>query len=90
MEKKQDPLPHFVIQEAKAHDGTKLPHQYEPEEVEEMFPIITAPERIANDEDWSPDDSSEEWISGGSRRRDQASGRSGRASAGGRADVRAR
>ena len=85
-----DPLPHFVIQEAKVHDGSKLPHQYEPEEVEEMFPIITAPERIANDEDWNPDNGGEEWTSGGSRKQDRERGRSSRASAGGRVDVSTR
>ena len=85
-----DPLPHFVIQEAKAHDCSKLPHQYEPEEVEKMFPIITAPERVANDEDWKPDDNDEEWNRGGSRRRDQEVSRSSRVSAGGRGDVKAR
>ena len=46
-----DPLPHFVIQEARAHDGSMLPQQYDREEIESMFPIITAPGGIANDED---------------------------------------
>ena len=56
-----DPLPHFAIREAKVHDGNMLPHQYEKKDIEEMFPLITAPGEIVNDQDWIPEGNDGEW-----------------------------
>ena len=49
-----DPLPNFVMAEAKAHDPNVLPHMYDQEMIEEMFPQINAPVQIANNSDWVP------------------------------------
>ena len=50
-----DPLPNYMI-EAKEHDPSILPHMYEHDVLEEMFPLIEAPVEIANDRDWIPGD----------------------------------
>ena len=81
VENGDDPLPHFVIREAKVHDGNMLPHQYEKKEIEDMFPMITAPEGIINDDDWSPGDNDGEWNDSG-RQRGQEGARSRRRQSG--------
>jgi len=50
-----DPLPNFMF-DSVAHDPSKLPHMYDYDELEEMFPLIKAPVEIANDKDWTPGD----------------------------------
>ena len=42
--------------EAKAHDPNILPHMYDHEVLEEMFPLIEVSVEIANDRDWIPGD----------------------------------
>ena len=37
----RDPLPNFML-DAKAHDPNILPHMYDHEMLEEMFPLIEA------------------------------------------------
>ena len=51
-----DPLPNFVLADAKPHDPNKLPHMYDDETIDEMFPKIEAPAQIINDEDWTQGD----------------------------------
>jgi hypothetical protein len=36
------------------HDIRILPHMYDQSEWDSLFPVIDAPPRLANDEDWSP------------------------------------
>ena len=40
--------------EVQAHDPNVLPHHYDPDEKDRMFPQINAPPPIVNDEDWVP------------------------------------
>ena len=47
-----DPLPNFVLADAKPHDPNKLPHMYDDETIDEMFPRIEAPAQNMNDDDW--------------------------------------
>ena len=49
-----DALPAFGIREAMPHDCSKLPHQYDPEDIEKLFPLIPAAPEIANNRDWIP------------------------------------
>ena len=51
-----DTLPNFVLADAKPHDPNKLPHMYDDETIDEMFPRIEAPAQIINDEDWTQGD----------------------------------
>ena len=85
-----DPLPHFVIHEAEAHDGSMLPHQYEKKNIESMFPKILAPKGIINDDDWIPEGNDEEWNETGGRGREEASTRRSRIPAEKRPGVRGR
>jgi hypothetical protein len=39
-----------------AHDPNKLPHMYDYDALQEMFPLIKTPVEIANDKDWTPGD----------------------------------
>ena len=48
-----DPLPTFVAEvEARAHDLNILPQMYSAEQIDEMFPTITAAPEIENAEDY--------------------------------------
>ena len=47
------PIPTFHL-EAEIHDERTLPHLYEDEDVEKMFPAIGAAEMQPNAEDWIP------------------------------------
>ena len=47
-------MPAFGVAEAEPHDCSKLPHQYEPEDIERLFPLITAAPEVANNRDWIP------------------------------------
>ena len=38
--------------EMQAHDPSVLPRHYDPDEKDRMFPQISAPPHIVNDEDW--------------------------------------
>ena len=40
--------------EMQAHDPSVLPRHYDPDEKDRMFPQISAPPAIVNDEDWVP------------------------------------
>ena len=44
----------FGILEAVPHDCSRLPHQYEPEDIERLFPLIPAAPEVANNRDWIP------------------------------------
>ena len=48
-----NPLPTFRL-EAELHDERMLPHLYDEEDVENMFPSIEAAEMQPNAEDWIP------------------------------------
>ena len=37
------------------HDPSVLPHLYTQRDIDSLFPIILAPPRGSNDEDWSPE-----------------------------------
>ena len=51
-----DALPAFGIAEATPHDCSRLPHQYDPEDIDRLFPLIEAAPEIANNRDWIPGD----------------------------------
>ena len=52
-----------------------LPHQYEKKDIEDMFPLITAPEKIVNDQDWIPEGNDGEWNEVSGREREATHGR---------------
>ena len=50
-----DPLPTFTVDlEGELHDVSRLPHMHTPEEIEKLFPTITAAPLQQNTEDWIP------------------------------------
>ena len=57
----EEPLPSLVMQDALVHDAKILPHQYDQDEKDKMFPKIYAPKSIDNDEDWSPGENDQSW-----------------------------
>ena len=56
-----DALPAFGIAEATPHDCSRLPHQYEPEDINRLFPLIEAAPEIDNNHDWIPGTEHAEW-----------------------------